>query len=151
MTTATKRHPVSGSERAPLAGARIVGPADPNERILVSVLVRRKPTSKGFAAMMEKMEASPPSEREYLSREKFAAAHGASPADLEKIEEFAHEHGLDVVEANAAQRRVLLSGTVANLSNAFGVYLARYKHPGGSYRGREGNVHVPEDLAPIIE
>jgi kumamolisin len=86
-----------------------------------------------------------------MRREEFAAAHGADPSDLEKVEEFAHENGLEVVEVNPAQRRVMVSGTVAALSTAFGVYLATYKHPRGSYRGRVGHVHVPEDLAPIIE
>ena len=67
------------------------------------------------------------------------------------MEVFAHEHGLDVVEVSPAQRRLVLSGTVAAFSKAFGVSLARYKHPRGTYRGRTGPVRVPEDLSPIIE
>jgi kumamolisin len=45
----------------------------------------------------------------------------------------------------------VLSGTVAALSNAFGVVLEHYEHPHGSYRGRTGVVHVPANLAPIVE
>jgi kumamolisin len=129
----------------------MVGAVDPHERILVTVLVRRRPSSQGLTAMIEGLGARPPHARQHMSREAFAATHGADPADLEQVEEFAHEHGLDVVEASAAQRRVVLSGTVEACSTAFGVSLARYEHPGGSYRGRTGPVHVPDDLTPIIE
>jgi kumamolisin len=86
-----------------------------------------------------------------MRHDEFAAVHGADPDDLNKIEAFAHEHDLDIVEVNAAQRHVVLSGTVASLSAAFDVSLARYEHPGGTYRGRTGPVHVPAELAPIIQ
>jgi len=145
------RTPLAGSERSALPGARVVGPADPTERILVTVLVRRRPSSRDLAAMIEEMGTRKPRERKHLSREEFAALHGADPDDLKKIEAFAHDYGIDVVESSAAQRRVVLSGTVAALSAAFGAYLVNYRHPGGAYRGRTGPVHVPEDLAPIIE
>ncbi|HXY54163.1 MAG TPA: S53 family peptidase [Nitrospirota bacterium] len=143
--------PLPGSERSALPGARVVGPADPTERILVTVLVRRRPGSKDLTAMIEETGARRPHERKHLSREEFAASYGADPHDIKKVEAFAHDYGIDVVESDAAQRRVVLSGTVAALSTAFGAYLADYEHPGGAYRGRTGSVQVPEDLAPIIE
>jgi kumamolisin len=118
---------------------------------LVTVLMRRRPSSTGLHTLLEGLSTRPPQARQHLSHAEFAATYGADPADLEKVEEFAHEYDLDVVEASVAQRRVVLSGTAAALSNAFGVYLARYEHPSGSYRGRIGPVHVPDDLAPIIE
>jgi kumamolisin len=145
------RIPLPGSERSALLGARLVGPADPNQRILVTVLVRRRSTSKGLTAIADEMGALMPNERRHLSREEFAASHGADPRDLKKVETFAHDYGIDVVESNAAQRRVVLSGTVASLGAAFGVSLAEYEHPEGAYRGRTGPVHVPEELASVIE
>ena len=151
MPSTKKGTPVQGSERTALKGARKVGAADPKERILVTVLVRRRPSAKDLSSAIEEIGALQPQERKHLTHEEFAAAHGADPAELEKVEEFAHEHGLDVVEVSPAQRRLVLSGTAAAFSKAFGVSLARYKHPRGTYRGRTGPVRVPEDLAPIIE
>jgi kumamolisin len=151
IPTHKNKIPIPGSERSALLGARVVGPADPNERIMVTVLVRRRSSSKGLASMIEEMGTLKPHERKHLSREEFAASHGADPGDLKKVEEFAHSYGINVVESNVAQRRIVLSGTVAAIGTAFGVYLANYEHPGGAYRGRTGPVHVPEDLAPIIE
>jgi kumamolisin len=145
------RIPLPGSERYAILGARVVGPANPRERILVTVLVRRRPSIGGFTSMIEEMGTRKPVKRPHLSRKEFAVTHGADPHDLKRVEEFAQSHGISVVESNIAQRRVVLSGTVAALGTAFGVNLANYEHPGGTYRGRTGPVHVPEDLAPIIE
>ena len=36
------RIPLKGSERTPLPGSRATGPADPSERLQVSVLLRRR-------------------------------------------------------------------------------------------------------------
>ena len=56
-----------------------------------------------------------------------------------------------MAEASAAERRVVLSGTVANFSKAFDVELKRYEHTGGSYRGRTGSVHLPAEIANIVQ
>lgn len=151
MSSSKNRIALKGSERAPLPGAHISGPIDPNERIRVTVIVRRRSSSKNLSSLAKEIGTQKPNERKHLSRNEFATVHGADPADLEKIEDFAHEHGLDVVEVEAAQRRVVLAGTVAALSTAFGVYLARYEYSKGTYRGRTGSIHVPEDISPIVE
>src|SRR5579859_3102049 len=103
MPDTESKAPVPGSERAPLPGARVVGAADPNERIEVTVLVRPRPSSAAPPSI-EDLGARLPRERQPLSREEYEAAQGADPADLTQIEEFAHEHGLDVVEVSAARR-----------------------------------------------
>ena len=60
-------------------------------------------------------------------------------------------HDLAVAHSSSARRSVWLSGTVAQMSNAFGVQLAEYGHPdGGSYRGRTGPIMIPEDLDGIV-
>jgi len=149
--TSGKQVPIKGSERAPLHGAHISGPVDPGERILVTVMLRRRQSGKGIDSVIQNIIASRPGERKYLSREELASAYGAEPADIQKVEDFAHEHGMDVVEVSPGQRRVVLGGTAAAMSKAFGVYLARYDSPMGSYRGRTGPVHVPEELASVVE
>ena len=61
------------------------------------------------------------------------------------------KHGLAVVQEHAGRRTVVLSGTVAQFNAAFGVDLQRFEHPGGSYRGRVGNVQLPDELAGRVE
>jgi kumamolisin len=150
MAEHKNRVSLPGSERFPRPGSRVVGAPDPHERIEVTVLVRPRQPLSNLAASAE-LTAAPPHQRKYMSREEFAASYGADPEDLAKIEAFAHQHNLSVVEASAARRTVVLSGTIAALSTAYGVYLANYAHADGAFRGRTGPIYIPEDLAGIVQ
>jgi kumamolisin len=68
--------PLKGSERAAVPGARVLEPADPAERLEVSVIVRRRAVQR----MRERIAALSIAGRaaDYLSREAFAREHGAN-------------------------------------------------------------------------
>jgi kumamolisin len=138
-----------GSARAALPGARALAPADSDERLEVSVLVRRR----AAGALRSRASAFATGDRTAtcMTREEFARAHGADPADCAAIRAFAAAHGLSVAQEHAARRTVILSGTVAQFSTAFAVQLHRMEHAGGTYRGRTGDIHVPAELAGVIE
>src|SRR5258708_6291507 len=121
MSKNTSKHiKIAGSEKKPLAGARAKGKIDSNERIEITVLVRSRAPVADTGAF-RKMLAAAPADREPMTREQWRDAHGADPADLAQIEEFAHEHEIDVVRSSIAERRVVLSGTIAALTKAFPV------------------------------
>ena len=75
-----QRHPVEGSERKPVAGAKLIGPASADERLEVSVLVRQSAT----AALQDRIERLNKGDTSLapLTREAFAASHGAAKADI---------------------------------------------------------------------
>jgi kumamolisin len=140
-------YPLAGSERRALAGAQPTGPADANETVDVTVLVRRQ-----AAADFERMASDAAATRgTHLSRDEFAKRFGADPQDIAKVQAFARQYGLRVVEESAARRMVRLSGTVAQLQNAFGVELKTFAYEQGSYRGRTGAVHLPDELRNVVE
>src|ERR1019366_6189702 len=112
---------VAGSERAPLQGARLTGPANPQERIDV-ILLLRAATSEALSSP-QRTDNAKPHEKVHLSHTEYEAQHGADPEDVAKIGAFAHDHGLDVGEVNLAGRTVVLSGTVQAMSEAFNVTL----------------------------
>jgi kumamolisin len=140
---ASSKHSVHGSERQPVPGSRKVGPADPGERLEVTVMVRPSNPDK-LQEHLRKRISRP------MTRDEYEKAHGANSADFEKVSKFASEHGLSVVEQSAARRSIVLSGTVENFNSAFGVKLEVYEHPAGTYRGRLGAVHVPNELKDIV-
>jgi kumamolisin len=102
---------------------------------------------------------TPPSERRRMSTEVFAALYGASDEDIAKVTNFASRH-LTVVETNAARRTVVVSGTVSQMEASFAVKLGRFEHQivprtgaqpeTETYRGLDGYIHIPENLAEII-
>ena len=148
---APKQVSLPGTERPALAGAKTLGKVDPQTRITVTVLVRpRTPLPTRQAAYLDLLNL-PPGQREYLTREELAARHGASAADLDGIEAFAHAHELTVVQRSASERRVVLSGTLDALTRAFGVRLQRATFQGREHRLRTGPIRVPAALADVIE
>ena len=144
------RVPVSGSQRYPRSGARETGAPDPNDQIRVSIRLRPR-TPLDTLKSSNALGATLPKDRQYLTREEFAARYGADPADVAKVEAFAHQHNLTVAEVSLPRRTVVLSGSIAHMSAAFGVTLANYEHPDGNFRGRTGPVTVPPDLAGVVE
>ena len=143
------RIPLPGSERQPLPGAQPIGKADPAETLEVSIILRRR-NAAALAARVRELSrgglAEPP-----LSHAAFQRAFSAEPADLTAVRSFAAEHGLAVVEEDAARRTMVLSGTVAQCNAAFGVELQQYRHPEGQYRGRTGPLHLPDTLGGAVD
>ncbi len=127
---------IPGSEKSADPRATIVAGVDPNERIAVTVRLRPdQPIPDGYAGQ-------PPEEFERL--------HGARPADVAGVSSFAQEYGLDVDRVSVAERTVKLSGTAAEMRQAFDVDLAHFQTPEETYRGRVGTISVPQSLAEAV-
>jgi kumamolisin len=141
---------LEGSERQPAASARRLGPADPDETVTVTIRVRRRSDAPALPGL-DDWAATPPARRTFLSREDFARRYGADQADLDRVAAFAQAQGLGVVETDTSRRVVVVSGTVAQMNDAFGVELGRYESPTETYRGREGPVHLPADISEVVE
>lgn len=129
---------LTGSERQLPANTRQIGPVDPEEQIEISVYLR------------DPAESEKPQPGKRLSRAEYSNIHQAAPDDLAKVEAFAHQHHLTVVEKNPVMRKVVLAGPASAMMSAFATELHRYEYPAGTFRGRIGHLHVPEELEPII-
>ena len=134
----TERVAVRGSERKAPVDASVVGPADPNDEVTVTVVVRRK------------TEELPAPNAVPLPRDKFAELYGADPADVGQVEQFAAEFDLTVGQIDLSRRSITVSGTVANMSEAFGTQLFVFQSPDGTYRGRTGALSIPTHLGAIV-
>ena len=150
MAKREERVELKGSARAALPGAQDTGPADPNQQIEVSVLLRRG-SKQEKRVSADEVGALPLNKRKYLSREEFAKLHGASTADLKKVRGFAKKYGLSVVNEDAACRIVKLSGTVQAFNSAFGVELRHSQHNSRTYRVRTGSITIPASLEAVVE
>ncbi len=138
-----------GSERAPADGARAIGEIVGDARISFTLLLRRRPDVAPFPRE-EEFAHGPPASRPYLTREEFAARHGAHPEELRAVRSFARSRDLAVRSESIGARTVHLEGTLAAVSRAFGVALRRWAAPTGTYRGRTGPLLVPPELEGIV-
>lgn len=142
--SATGQVALSGSERQALPGARRVGDVDPQTEIELTIVVRRKAEA---TAGVEVSPALPRAE----ARQSRAEAAGADPEALADVERYLRDQGMQVVSADAARRVVIVRTTAARAAAAFDVALGHYEAEGISYRGREGVVHLPAELAEKID
>jgi kumamolisin len=149
-----------GSDRVAVPGARAIGPADSNERLEATLLIRRRGAAElaarvtgiaGGNAAAGGSAIAAGNTAAVLSRKEFAERFGADAADLAAVRGFAEANGLAVVQEDASRRTVVLSGTVAQFNSTFKVQLQHMVHGAGSYRGRVGAVVLPSELQGIVE
>jgi kumamolisin len=149
----TKHRPglaLKGSERKPLKGSRVAGILDLEEVIRVTMLLRARSPAKEIS-LVETLGSQPLRDRSYLTRFEFEKAFGSTREEMTTVRGFARDNSLSVLEASAAKRSVVLSGTVGQFCDAFDVSLSRYEHPErGTYRGRVGPVYLSPELAPLV-
>jgi kumamolisin len=150
MVSKGKRAELAGSLRKLPFRSKLVGPAQSDAQIEVSVRLRSKRGGSITDRQIMELGARSPSRRQYLSREELAARHGADPADVAKIDAFAHEHGLTVTSVHLSSRIIKLKGTIAAFNSAFGVKLSKIKRGTEVFRGRKGSILVPAKLHGII-
>jgi kumamolisin len=139
-----------GSKRLLLPNSRPAGPIDPSEISSLTIRVR----SAGDPAALEKRvyeeSQKPLKDRTYLTRDQLAQQHGASAADLDLVEQFAQKHDLVVVHRNTAERTIVLRGKLGDLLNAFPADVGMYHSSKGTYRGRRGEISVPQSLDGVV-
>jgi kumamolisin len=139
-----------GSKRKLLPNSRPAGPIDRGDIASLTIRVR----SAGDTAALEKRvrdeAAKPLSARTYMTREELAKKHGAKPQDLDLVERIAQQHDLMVVRRDGARRSIVLRGSLGDLLAAFPTQLGLYHHANGTYRGRQGEIQIPQELDGIV-
>ncbi len=132
---------LAGSHRPVSPGATAMSRADADETIELTIKLRRiSPLPEPGSG-----SSSP------VVRSSFAAKYGASDEDIKKAETVLERFGLETVSENAAARSIRVSGSIEEIENAFQVKLFHYSGNRGIYRGRAGNIYIPEELDGIVE
>jgi kumamolisin len=135
---------IGGSRDAP-EGAAAAGAVDRNERVTITVHVKRRSPDKfapGSAGDLARLRV--PITREALAVQR-ARTHGRAAA---RVTRFAKANGLVVRETDVTRRRVVLEGTAQQMTELFGIALAMYDDGRGPFRARTGPLFVPAEIAP---
>jgi len=138
--------PLAGSERASLPDVTDTAPLNTAERAEITVLLRRR------AELPAEIIEGPT----VLSSAELAAGYGADPADVELVSRELTSRGLQVTAVYATTRRVMVAGSLGDLSTAFGTTLRQVSSPdpGGhgrvNHRYREGPLYVPAALDGVV-
>jgi kumamolisin len=86
-----------------------------------------------------------------LTRQEYAANHGAAAPDIDAVRRFAAGRGLTVGDVDLGRRSVEVTGDLDSLAATFGTTLSLYKDADGvEYRGRSGELFVPAELEVVV-
>jgi kumamolisin len=131
------------------AESTCLGACDPTETIHVTVMLRRQ-AEQHLDTLLQGLASGDPNAKP-VTREAFAQRFGTAPADIAKLEAFAHAHQLTVARVDPVQSVVVLAGTIAQFEAAFGVTLQRFEHRTiGQYRARTGAITLPDALRDTV-
>ena len=81
-----------------------------------------------------------------LSQKNYQAKYAASLEDAEKVETFAHSHGLSTVSVNLDRRSVILRGTVGDFETAFNTSVQGVNN----FMALTSQIQIPPSLSDII-
>jgi kumamolisin len=136
----SERYVLTGSDRGLPEGHTRLADVDPDEIASVTVYVRPRAGSP-----------TPAEANRTFTRQEYSARFGAAEEDFEAVRRFADEHHLVPGPADSGRRSMVVSGRLADLSQAFGADLAVYGDPSGeSYRGFLGTLNLPVGLRGVI-
>jgi kumamolisin len=128
--------PLAGSGRSRQAGAIRVGDVDPGSPVEVTVTVRRP----------ELPDVGAPLRRDELER-----GYSAAGADLIHVTRVLGRFGLTVSSQTPLTGSLVVTGSAAQIEDAFHPRLGMYRTAGGGeVRGRETEVQIPRELDGII-
>src|SRR5580693_6724197 len=137
---------LAGSERTSLPDVTDTAPLNTQERAEITVVLRRR------AELPAEIVEGPT----VLSHAELAQGYGADPADVDLVSRELTSRGLEVTAVHPTSRRVMVAGSLGDLSSAFGTTLRQVSSPGPGGRGRvthryrEGPLYVPAALADVV-
>jgi kumamolisin len=143
---------LEGSHKLPVKGATPVKAADPDEKVTISLHIRRGSQfqANNFPDQQHWSNHSPLKHKP-LSHQELGDQVGADTGDISTVTDYLKSKGLAVVEANAAKRSIRAEGTVKQMEDAFAVTLHYYQSEKQTYRGREGYIYLPEAIGAIVK
>jgi kumamolisin len=100
-------------------GSKAIRKTNPNRWIELTLGVKRTADLPDLSAL----DAVLPGKRVYMTRDGLAQKHGSDAAAVAAITQWATAHNLVVTQNEPLAARLGIGGTVANLSEAFGVDL----------------------------
>lgn len=142
---AKRRSSIPGSEQHLRAGERWIGLANADHEFTATILIRRPPGSKNLDQELLSGNYKP------LSREDAEAQLSATPDDMKVVSDFAKQHGLEILDADRAKRRLRIRGTAAQIDSAFGIELGCADLLDGKrVETYKGTISVPIQLSGIV-
>jgi subtilase family serine protease len=156
---ATSSVPLAGSLNPRLRTAQDLGPLPPDTLIPGITLVFSRSAAQQAdlqQLLAQQTDPSSPLYRHWLTPGSFAARFGIAAPDIAATTAWLQSHGFTIEAATTSNPdRITFSGTAAQIQQAFGAELHRFRWPAG--KGQSAELHfapaselsLPPSLAPV--
>lgn len=91
-----------------------------------------------------------PNYHQWLTPEQFGAQFGPSDQDIATVTSWLTNHGFSVSKVNPGHQTIEISGSVAQLRNAFHTQIHRYAYNGQTRYANANEPQIPAALAPVV-
>jgi hypothetical protein len=129
-----------------------VGPVPVSQPL--NLTLRLAPGAARTAALDELLTAqitsSSPSYHKWVTPAQFAASYGATDDQIATAKNWLESQGLTVGTVSAAKTRLTVTGTAAQVQQAFAVALRRYQMAGVVHFANSTQPSLPQEIAPLI-
>lgn len=126
---AAQQRQVLPTKLAAYRGAHAVGPMPAAQRLNLALTLKLRNTA-GLEALIHNLyNPSSPQYRQFLSVQQFTQEFGPTTGDYQKAISFAQAHGLTITNQTPNRLVLDVSGTVAQIEDAFHVTMQNYRHP----------------------
>ncbi len=136
------RSEIAGSIVPRNPSASHLRPADPNQVIDATIVIRRP-----FATAGAGPSAAFATTR---TRDEIEKSLSADAVDIGAITNFARRYGLTVKEISPEKRSVRVAGPVSSFDRAFGIELGYFDEPHGTFLSYDGPLTAESEVAPRI-
>ena len=105
------------------------GRLDPNAHLALAIGLPLRHGKQLTNLLADVYNPASPNFHHYLTPDQFTASFGPSQEDYQKVINFAKSHGLVVKQTHPNRTLLDVSGSVADIEQAFHVHLRTYQHP----------------------
>lgn len=137
-----------GSTRLGVPGATLVGKSDESALVDVTVVFKRK---QPLDASLSKYSEKPSPQRSSAELAAITSQYGADAEAVSKFKTYARKNKLTIVAEDLDRRVVEVRGTVKAMEQTFGTSLHDFVKDNARFRGRQGPVFLPPEIAANIE
>jgi trimeric autotransporter adhesin len=120
----------------------------------LSLTLRLAPGTERSTALDQLLAAqiasSSPSYHKWVTPVQFAVSYGATDDQIATAKSWLESQGLTVAAISAAKTRLTVTGTVAQVQQAFAISLRRYQTAGMVYFANSAQPSLPKEIAPLI-
>ncbi|HTH42009.1 MAG TPA: protease pro-enzyme activation domain-containing protein [Terracidiphilus sp.] len=139
---------------SPLATARNDLGAAPDSLQLnrMHLVLKRSDTQEAALQQLINEMHTPgsPSYHQWLTPDQFGAQFGPSDQDIATVTTWLTNHGFNVSKVNPGHQTIEISGSVAQLRNAFHTQIHRYSFNGQTRFANATDPQIPSALAPVV-